>query len=160
MKTMVNSNQPLISNNFVACYPDYFVIFLYYFPFGKKKIYYNKIRSCELHSTDDLDFFEQKLWGMALSPVWWHCDMKRLMRKNYILLDANQWPLIGITMDDKDIIDIYNFIRQKIYFNQSNFANEKLIYNSSKTTSEKEIEDKKSAENLKNKQSFRDKLDQ
>ncbi|CAF2062074.1 unnamed protein product [Rotaria magnacalcarata] len=34
---------------------------------------------------------------MALSPVWWHCDMKRLMRKNYILLDANQWPLIDLS---------------------------------------------------------------
>ncbi|CAF1544621.1 unnamed protein product [Rotaria sordida] len=149
MKTSVNSNVPLISNSFVTCYSDYFVIHLYYFPYGNKKVKYSNIRSCEFHSTDDLDMFSYKLWGMSFSPVWWHCDMKRLMRKNYILLDANQWPHIGLTMNDDDLINVYNLIKQKISFNQSNIYNEKLIYDSSNIISEKEIQYEKSFQNIK-----------
>jgi hypothetical protein len=140
MKSIVDSTRPLISNSFVRCYSDYFIIHLYYFPFGNKKILYSQIRSCELHSTDDLGLFDYKLWGMPLSPVWWHCDMRRLARKNYILLDANQWPLIGLTMDDNDIIYVYNFIKQKMSRNQSNIYHEKLIYNPSNIFSEKELQ--------------------
>ncbi|CAF3899507.1 unnamed protein product [Rotaria sordida] len=93
--------------------------------------------------------FSYKLWGMSFSPVWWHCDMKRLMRKNYILLDANQWPHIGLTMNDDDLINVYNLIKQKISFNQSNIYNEKLIYDSSNIISEKEIQYEKSFQNIK-----------
>lgn len=148
MKTVVKSNIPLISNSFITCYADYFVIHLYYFPFGSKKIYYNKIRTCELHSTNDLDIFSYKLWGMSLSPVWWHCDMKRLMRKNYILLDANQWPLIGVTMDDNDITPVFNLIRQKMSIYQSNVYNEDLLSNTAQSMSEKEIEHQKFLQTL------------
>ncbi|UJR29833.1 hypothetical protein I4U23_017376 [Adineta vaga] len=114
MKSIVDPNLPIYSNNFVTCYSDYFTINLYYFPFGKKKILYKNIRTCDLYSTDDLDIFDYKLWGMTLSPIWWHCDFKRMGRKYYILLDANQWPSIGITMNDNDIAYVYNLIKQKM----------------------------------------------
>ena len=137
MATVKKSNLPLISNSFVTCYSDYLVIHFYYFPFGNKKVKYSQIRSCELHSMDNLDFFDYKLWGMTLSPVWWHCDMSRLGRKNYILLDANQWPFIGLTMDDNDIMNVYNLIKLKMYSNQSNIYAEKRPSNSSKQLPEK-----------------------
>ncbi|CAF1248069.1 unnamed protein product [Rotaria sp. Silwood1] len=151
MKTVVNSNLPLISNSFVTCYSDYLIIHLYYFPFGNKKIKYRNIRSCEFRSTNDIGMFEYKLWGMSLSPIWWHCDMNRLARKHYILLDANQWPLIGITMDDNEIINVYNLIRQKMNCNPSNIYAEKLPYNTLKTMSEKEIEHQQSLRNIQTK---------
>jgi hypothetical protein len=140
MKTIVDSNLPLFSNGFVTCYPDYLVIHLYYFPFGNKKVKYSNIVSCEFHQSNDMDIFSFKHWGMALSPIWWHCDMRRLSRKYYILLDANQWPKIGLTMDDNDITNVYNLIRQKMYSNQSNIYTEKLPYNPTQTVSEKESE--------------------
>ncbi|CAF4261515.1 unnamed protein product [Rotaria sp. Silwood2] len=127
MKTTGKSNIPLISNSFVTCYSDYLVIHLYYFPFGNKKVKYSDIRLCEFHSTDELDIFSYKLWGMSLTPVWWHCDMKRFMRKNYILLDKNHWPLIGLTMDDNILINVYNLIKEKMSSNQSNIYNEKKM---------------------------------
>lgn len=63
---------------------------------------------------DQLGLFSSKLWGMALTPVWWHCDMKRYGRNNYILLDTKQWPSIGLTMDDDDTVRVYHLIRQKM----------------------------------------------
>ena len=131
MKTALESNAPLISNSFITCYSDYFVIHLYYFPFGNKKIKYSNIRSCELRSADELDIFNHKLWGMALSPVWWHCDMKRFGRKQYILLNANQWPQIGLTMDDSDLVNVYNLIKgktlEKPAYTPSNIVSEKAM---------------------------------
>ena len=126
MKNIVDSNRVLFSNNYVTLYSDYFLINLYYFPFGKKKIFYKNIRSCEFRSTGDLDMFSYKLWGMSLTPVQWHCDWKRLGRKFYILIDANQWPSIGITMDDEEIAMVYNLIKQQMDFNHSMIYQEKL----------------------------------
>lgn len=113
MENKVESN-PLIKNGFVTCYSDYLRIHLYYFPYGDKKVKYSEIRSCELLSMDELGIFSSKLWGMALTPVWWHCDMKRSGRKNYIILDVNKWPKIGLTMDDDDTIRVYHLIREKM----------------------------------------------
>ena len=115
MKSLSDSSVPLFSNEFVKCYSDYFEINLYYFPFGSKKVKYSNIRSCELYSMDELDMFDYKLWGMALSPIWWHCDMNRFSRKYYVLIDANQWPKIAITMDDNHIVQFCNFIRERIF---------------------------------------------
>lgn len=114
MEVKVKSNCPLISNRYVTCYSDYLRIHLYYFPFGNKTVKYCEIRSCELRSMDDLGLCSSKLWGMSLKPIWWHCDMNRYGRKRYILLDASQWPQIGLTMDDNDTIRVHNFIRQKM----------------------------------------------
>jgi hypothetical protein len=118
-KSEAESEQPIISNNFVKCYSDRLVIDLYYFPYGNKTVKYKNIQSCKLLKMHDLSIFKYKAWGMGLSPIWWPSDIRRFWRKYYIILDANQWPQIGITMDDKDIIDVYELIQQKINENQS-----------------------------------------
>lgn len=133
-KNKNDSNRPLISNGFVTCYSDHLRINLYYFPYGNKKVKYSDIRTCELRSMDELGLFACKLWGMSLTPVWWHSDMKRYGRKNYILLDANQWPFIGLTMADDDTIRVFNLIRQKMNGNQDN-VNEKPTYENTKKSS-------------------------
>ncbi|CAF1343078.1 unnamed protein product [Adineta steineri] len=109
-----DSNTILISNGFVTCYSDHLVIHFYYFPFGDKTIKYKNIRSCELLSSNDLNFFETKSWGMAFSNIWWHLDIRRQWRSHYIVLNANQWPKIGVTMNDDDTITVYNIIKKKM----------------------------------------------
>ncbi len=47
-------------------------------------------------------------------PVWWHADFYRQGREHYIILDVNQWPKIGMTMDDDDTIKVYNLIKQEM----------------------------------------------
>ncbi len=118
MESTTDSKQPIISNEFVKCYSDHLVIHLYYFPYGNKTIKYKNIRSCELLRMSDLNILQTKGWGMGLSSIWWHCDLSRGGREYYILLDTNKWPKIGITMNDNDIIGVYNLIKQKMGTNQ------------------------------------------
>jgi hypothetical protein len=119
MKTETKSDHPLISNGFVTCYSDHLVIHLYYFPYGDKTVKYSDIQSCELIPMREIPFYKIKMWGMALSPIWWHSDLRRHFREFCIILDANQWPKIGLTMDDKDLVDVYKLIKEKTEFNQS-----------------------------------------
>jgi hypothetical protein len=149
MKHTTISEQPIISNGFVKCYSDHLVISLYYFPYGNKTIKYRDIQSCDLLKMRDLSIFKYKTWGMALSSVWWHSDLRRYSRENYILLDTNHWPKIGLTMDDKDIINVYELIKQKMGANQSFDSIEKLDANMISSMSEKELEYQKSLESNK-----------
>lgn len=119
MSAYTELEEPIISNNFVKCYSDHLVIDLYYFPYGNKTVKYKDIRSCELLKLRDLSIFKCKTWGMALSPIWWHSDLRRFSREYYILLDANQWPLIGLTMDDEDTLNVYQLLQRQIPENQS-----------------------------------------
>jgi hypothetical protein len=112
--TTVDSDTVLFSNDFVKCYLDRLVIRLYYFPFGSKTVHYGKIQSCELMDMRDLGFGKSKLWGMALTPIWWHCDFSRNSRRYYILLDTGHWPKIGLTMDDDDTVKLYQILKDKI----------------------------------------------
>jgi hypothetical protein len=114
MASATRSEQPIISNGFVTCYSDHLIIHLYYFPFGNKKIKYKDIQTCDLLPMKDLSVFKRKMWGMALAPIWWHSDMRRHTREYYILLDANQWPKIGITMEDEDINNVYQLIKKNM----------------------------------------------
>ncbi len=111
-----DSNSILIENGFVTCYSDRLVIHFYYFPFGDKTIRYDNINSCELLRHEDLSFFQTKSWGMAFSSVWWPSDMRRQWREYYIILSANRWPEIGLTMNDYDTLRVYNLIRQKMTY--------------------------------------------
>ena len=69
--------QPLSYCYSMALYEDEFVLLdeshvtlkLYYFPVGDKVITRSSIESVEV--LDDAGFFESKMWGMALSNVWW-----------------------------------------------------------------------------------------
>ena len=56
---------------------------------------------------------------MALAPIWWHCDLRRHLRQSCVLLDANQWPQIGLTMDDKDTALVYHLIKQRLESNRT-----------------------------------------
>jgi hypothetical protein len=109
-----NSDSIVIENGFVTCYSDRLVIHFYYFPFGDKTIQYNNINSCELLRNEDLSLFKTKSWGMAFSFVWWPLDIHRLWREYYIIIDANQWLKIGLTMNDNDTLKVYQLIKQKM----------------------------------------------
>jgi hypothetical protein len=122
------------------------MIHLYYFPYGNKTIKYKDIQSCELLQRRDLSILKYRIWGMALSPIWWHSDLRRYRRKYYILLDINKWPKIGITMNDDDIINVYQLIKQKMGINQSFDSIEKLDANMISSMSEKELEYHRSLE--------------
>ncbi|CAF0985710.1 unnamed protein product [Adineta ricciae] len=111
MKSKSKSEPVIISNDSVTCYADRLVIHLYYFPYGSKTIKYEDIRSCQLLPLRRLNRLKYKKWGMGLSPIWWHSDVQRYYRNYYLLLDTNHWPYIGVTMDDKDILNVFELIQ-------------------------------------------------
>ena len=111
MKSKSKSEPAVISNDSVTCYSDRLVIHLYYFPYGSKTIKYEDIRSCQLLPLRRLNRLKYKKWGMGLSPIWWHSDVQRYYRNYYLLLDTNHWPYIGVTMDDKDILNVFELIQ-------------------------------------------------
>ncbi|CAF0956366.1 unnamed protein product [Adineta steineri] len=114
----MKSDEPIISNEYITCYSDRLVIHLYYFPYGKKTIKYKDIQLCELCRFNTLSKFKYKKWGMGLSAIWWHSDIRRYYRTHYILLETKQWPKIGLTMDDNHIDEIYQLIKQKMNNNE------------------------------------------
>lgn len=113
MSSYTDLNEAILSNDFVKCYSDHLIINLYYFPYGNKTIKYKDIQSCEFLRMKDLNMLKCKTWGMALSPIWWHCDWRRFSREYYILIRTNQWPQIGLTMNDEQIHEVYQFIRKE-----------------------------------------------
>jgi hypothetical protein len=119
MESTTKSEHPIIENSFVTCYSDRLVVHLYYFPIGSKTIKYKDIQSCELISMRDLGFSKFRMWGLALSPIWWHADFHRHSREYCIILDANQWPKIGLTMHDDEIKNVHELIKQHMNTNQS-----------------------------------------
>jgi hypothetical protein len=143
MESTAESEQPIISNSFVTCYSDHLVIHLYYIPYGNKTIKYRDIRSCELLQMRDLNILKYKLWGIAITPVWWHADLRRGFRKYYILLDINKRLKVGITMNDNDIINVYKLIKQKMGRNQPFDSIENLDVNMISWMSENEFEHEK-----------------
>lgn len=109
-----HADEILMRNDFVTCYSDRLVVHFYYFPFGEKTIRYDDIQSYELRRLDQMNFLQVKCWGMAMSPIWWHLDIRREWREHFLLVDAGQWPKIGITMDDKDIAKVYDLIKHRM----------------------------------------------
>ena len=108
------SSEILFKNDFITCYDDRLVIRFYYFPYGDKTIEYKNIRSCRLLNEDDLNFFQMKSWGMAFSSIWWPLDLHRSWRKYFIIIDVNQWPKIGLTMNDNQTLEVYQLIKEKL----------------------------------------------
>jgi len=119
---MAHAGNAIISNDYVTCYETELQIHKYYFPFGlRKHVAYSEIKSCELRDMrDDIGFWAVKLWGQGLSNIWWHNDWSRYSRKKCIIIDTNHWPKIGLTMDDKEIEQVYKFIQHKMSANDSN----------------------------------------
>lgn len=72
----------------------------YYFPFGSKDIEWKQIKRVEVLPISGEGISGIKHWGMALSPVWWHCDWQRFSRAQFVKLDLGSWVKVGITCDD------------------------------------------------------------
>jgi hypothetical protein len=121
------AEQPIFSNGFVTCFQDFMFIHWYYFPFGKKRVNYSDIRTCELRPIAEESLLGIKTWGMALTPIWWHCDSKRFSRQNYVRMNVNQWPDIGLTMDDRELEQVYYLIRKQMNNREVAMDNDKVL---------------------------------
>lgn len=71
----------------------------YFFPFGEKKIPYNSIRNVAERSME-LFSGQGRIWGMDLSPEWFHLDPKRPFKDKCIVIDIGEWIKPTITPEN------------------------------------------------------------
>lgn len=91
---------------------DAVVVKWYYFPMAtSKRIKFAHIVKIEDGDYSKLPFTATKMWGMALTPVWWPCDMKRPGREHYILLHLNTYPSCGLTLPNDRHAKVLKLLR-------------------------------------------------
>ena len=89
----------IYEDKYIVCDDEAVTINGYYFPFGSKRIAYKNIRSIR---ESNLDIWEGKLrlWGMGLSPYWFHLDPNRPWKTKCIIIDEGEWIKSVITPED------------------------------------------------------------
>ncbi len=85
----------------------------YYFPVGEKKIPYNSIRNV---TERNMAIFSGKgrIWGMDLSPEWFHLDPKRPFKDKCLVIDIGEWIKPAITPDNYNIV--WQILQEKVNF--------------------------------------------
>ncbi|MBE9116281.1 hypothetical protein IQ249_10270 [Lusitaniella coriacea LEGE 07157] len=92
----------LYEDQYLTCDEDAITIHWYYFPFGSKRIPYSKIRNIRREEMNFWTGSKGRIWGMGLTPEWFHCDIKRPGKDRCITIDDGEWVKSVITPDDCD----------------------------------------------------------
>ena len=90
----------IYADRYIVCDREGITIHWYYFPLGtSKRIEYSQIKSIE---EKELTLFQGKLrlWGMDLSPYWFHLDVSRFQKSKFIAIDEGEWIKPAITPED------------------------------------------------------------
>ena len=101
----------LYEDDFIVCDDDAITINWYYFPLGSKRIAYHKIRNIQEESMNFLTG-GLRIWGMGLSPHWFHLDPNRPSKNKCIVLDEGEWIKSVITPKSHD--RVMQILREKI----------------------------------------------
>ncbi|PKL74793.1 MAG: hypothetical protein CVV27_18690 [Candidatus Melainabacteria bacterium HGW-Melainabacteria-1] len=93
----------LYEDKYLVCDDDAITIKEYFFPFGSKRILYNKIKKV---SEQDLGVFSgrYRIWGMDLSPYWYHLDFERPKKRRAIALDTGELIKPTLTPEQHDMV--------------------------------------------------------
>jgi hypothetical protein len=88
-------------DNYIVCDNDAITIHCYYFPMGSKRIPYPKIRKFK---EEKMDFWTGggRIWGMGLSPYWFHLDPMRPFKNKCIVIDDGELIKSVITPKEHD----------------------------------------------------------
>ncbi len=102
----------LYEDEYIVCDDDAITIHWYYFPIGSKRIPYNSIHSVQEES---VGFWNGagRVWGMGLSPEWFHLDWKRPSKTKSIIIDDGNWVKSIITPEEHDIV--LQILQQKVH---------------------------------------------
>ncbi|MDC3958299.1 hypothetical protein [Polyangium jinanense] len=93
----------LYEDKHVVCDEDALTIKRYYFPLGKKRIPYADIRRVD-EKRMGLLTGELRIWGMGLTPIWFHLDMARPGKDRCIVIDRGGFVKIALTPDDHETV--------------------------------------------------------
>jgi hypothetical protein len=93
----------LYEDQYIICDDDAITINWYYFPIGSKCLPYAAIRSVR---EETMGFWTGagRIWGMGLSPQWFHLDPKRPSKTRCIVIDEGARIESAITPADPDTV--------------------------------------------------------
>ncbi len=93
----------LYEDEYIVCDDDAITIHWYYFPVGSKRLPYANIRNVR---EENMEFFTGagRIWGMGLSPEWFHLDPKRPWKRQCIILDEGNWIKSVITPENHEAV--------------------------------------------------------
>ena len=93
----------LYEDEYIVCDDNAITIHWYYFPIGSKRIPYNTIRSIQEES---MEFWTGggRIWGMGLSPYWFHLDWKCPLKTKCIIIDDGNWIKSIITPNEHNTV--------------------------------------------------------
>jgi hypothetical protein len=90
----------LYADRHIICDDESITIHWYYFPLGiSKKLTYSQIKGVK---EEELNLLQGKLrlWGMDLTPYWFHLDLVRPSKSKFIILDDGEWIKPAITPEN------------------------------------------------------------
>jgi hypothetical protein len=93
----------LYEDNYVCLDESSVTLKLYYFPFGDITISRENIK--DIQTLENPGFFETKMWGMALSSVWWAFGWKMNIedpKKLFVIKTNDDWVGKGFVCCDGD----------------------------------------------------------
>lgn len=93
----------LYEDSYLVCDDTALTIKEYYFPFGSRRIPYAQIRRVQELPLKPLEG-KFRIWGMGLSPHWYHLDWKRPGKKRAIALDLGEWIQPVLTPESHDSV--------------------------------------------------------
>ncbi|MDY6785929.1 MAG: hypothetical protein SW833_25840 [Cyanobacteriota bacterium] len=101
----------LYEDQYLVCDDDAMTLHWYYFPIGSKRIPYSKIRSIQ---EEEMNLLTGKLriWGMGLTPEWFHLDPQRPEKNKCIIIDDGEWARSVITPEEHD--RVLQILRAKV----------------------------------------------
>ncbi|MGZ4181673.1 MAG: hypothetical protein ACXVUL_13450 [Solirubrobacteraceae bacterium] len=91
-------------DRWIECTPDHLVIRGYYFPWGTKRIPYDRIRAVH-HVELGLTRGRARLWGTANPRYWASLDPRRPSKRRGLVLDLGRAVRPLITPDDPDAVE-------------------------------------------------------
>lgn len=91
----------LYEDRYVVCDDDAITIHAYYFPVGSKRIPYTTMVSV---TEENIDFWTGagRIWGMGISPHWFHLDWDRPGKTRCIIINDGFWVKSVVTPDNHD----------------------------------------------------------
>jgi hypothetical protein len=89
-KTLVCDDQALTIKN-------------YYFPWGSRRVGYSSIKGLKDQDMSALTG-GWRIWGMGLTPQWYHLDIGRPQKKRQMVLDLGEFIKVVITPDEHDTV--------------------------------------------------------
>lgn len=101
----------LYKDEYIVCDDNAITIHWYCFPIGSKRIPYSSIRSVQEESIGFLNG-TGRIWGMGLSPEWFHLDWKRPSKTKSIIIDDGNWVKSIITPDEHQTV--LQILQQKV----------------------------------------------